>query len=74
LFDNIHASGLNEPPAPLSVHVTNPIIFEDEFVVSVSVIVNVTCVPAENVAGLGVIAEVVGSSVFADNCDEPVLA
>jgi len=70
----MHASGLNEPPAPLSVHFINPIILEDGFAVSATVTVNVTCVPKENVAGFGVIVKVVGSSTFVDNCDEPVLA
>lgn len=58
----------------MSVHFTNPAIFEDGCVASVIVIVNVTWVPAENVAGLGVMIEVVESGAFADNCDEPVLA
>jgi len=51
--------GLNEPPAPLSVHCTIPIILEDGFVVSAIVIVNVTFVPAEKMAGFGVMIAVV---------------
>ena len=70
----MHASGLNKPPAPLSVHFTIPIMLEDGSVVSLIVTVNVTGVPAEKVAGFGVMTAVVECSTFADNWDEPVLA
>ena len=59
MFDTIQASGLNEPPAPLSVHFTIPIIFDDAVVVSVIVAVNVTWVPEDNVVGFGVTVVVV---------------
>ena len=74
LFTNIQEDGLKEPPAPLSVHVTNPAIVEDGFGVSVIVTVNEIEVPPENVAGFGVMVEVVGSTVAEDNVDVPVLA
>jgi hypothetical protein len=56
----MHASGLKEPPAPLSVHFTIPIMLEDVSAVSLIVAVNVTGVPAEKVAGFGVMVVVVG--------------
>ena len=70
----MHASGLKEPPAPLSVHFTIPIMLDVGSVVSLIVTVNVTGVLAVNVAGFGVMAAVVEWSTFAVNCDEPVLA
>jgi len=63
----MQVSGLNEPPAPLSVHDTIPIIVEEGFFVSAIVIVNGTCTPTEKVTGFGVMVAVVGSSAFADN-------
>lgn len=74
MFEIIHASGLKEPPTPLSVHFTIPIMLDVGSVVSLIVAVNVTGVPAVNVAGFGVMDAVVGWSTFAVNCDEPVLA
>lgn len=60
MFDIIHASGLNEPPAPLSVHFTIPIMVDVGSDVSLIVTVNVIGVPAVNVPGFGVIDAVVG--------------
>lgn len=60
MFDIIHASGLKDPPAPLSVHFTIPIMLEDVSAVSLIVTVNVIKVPAEKVAGFGVMTAVVG--------------
>ena len=70
----MHASGLNEPPAPLSVHFTIPIMLEDGSVASLIVTVNVIGDPAVIVAGFGVIVAVVECNTFADSWDEPVLA
>ena len=70
----MHASGLNEPPAPLSVHFTIPIILDDGSVVSLIVTVNVTGDPTVIVAGFGVMTAVVECNTFADSWDEPVLA
>lgn len=56
----MHASGLNEPPAPLSVHFTIPIMVDVGSDVSLIVTVNVIGVPAVNVPGFGVIDAVVG--------------
>jgi hypothetical protein len=41
----MQASGLNDPPAPLSLHFTSPIITVEGFAESDIVAVNVTRVP-----------------------------
>ncbi len=64
LSDNVQASGLKVPPAPLSLHDTMPIMDEGGFEVSVMDAVRVFALPEVNVAGLDVTFTAVVSSVL----------
>ncbi len=57
--DNVHDAGLNVPPAPLSLHMTEPDVMVGEFDVSLTCAENVTVLPADSIAEVGVTMMVV---------------
>lgn len=73
MLDTMQASGLKEPPAPLSLHFTSPIVTVEGFAASDIVAVNVIGVPAVACTGFGVTVVTVVSITLEDNLSEPVL-
>lgn len=69
LLVNMQLLGVKIPPAPPSLHDIIPIILADGLEESVTEAVKTIVFPSANVAGLGVIAVIVLSSVFVDILD-----
>ena len=73
--DKVHEEEINEPPAPPSLHDTEPVGEVGEFDVSVTVALNIMAVPDTKVPEFGVIATVVvcADDIASDAVPELVL-